>query len=115
MFDVEAALIAWLPDKVGVPCYADVPKDRPSEFVTVERTGGEAGLGADRPNLAVQAWAETRLDASNLAAKVKDALILDSWEIAEVCKCSVTSVYNFADPSSRMARYQIDVSMVTRL
>ena len=113
-FDVEQALIEWLPGKVGFPCYAEPPGDRPGRFVTVERTGGETSLGVDRPLVAVQAWGASRADASGLAAAVRDALVLDSWEIAEVCRCRVSSSYSFPDPDSRQARYQLDVEMVTR-
>lgn len=115
MFDVERELVEWLPKKVGVPCAADVPDPRPERFVTVERTGGDTSLGVDRPLLAVQAWAGSRLDASRLASAVATALVLDSWEIPQVCRCRVTSTYNFPDPESRQARYQLDVEMVTRL
>ena len=114
MFDVEQALIEWLPGKVGAPCYAEPPDPRPGRFVTVERTGGETSLGVDRPLLAVQAWGASRADASALAADARSALVLDSWEIPEVCRCAVASTYSFPDPDSRQARYQLDVEMVTR-
>lgn len=113
-FDIEQALIEWLPGKLGVPCFDDPPDDKPAEFVTVERTGGETSLGVDRPLVAVQAWAGTRANASALAASARAALVNDSWEIAEVCRCAVSSTYNFPDPDSRKARYQLDVEMVTR-
>lgn len=114
MFDVEQALIEWIPAKVGAPCYAEVPDPRPAEFVTVERTGGETSLGVDRPKLAVQAWGDTPALASALAGRLRLALALESWEIPEVCRCRVPSTYRFPDPDSRQARYQLDVDMVTR-
>lgn len=114
MFDVEQALIEWIPGRVGAPCYAEPPETRPAAFVTVERTGGGSSLGVDRPSVAVQAWGATRAEASALAASLREALVLDSWQIPEVCRCSVASSYSFPDPDSRMARYQLDVEMVTR-
>ncbi len=115
MFDVEQALIDWLPEKVGVPCYADVPAERPKAFITVERTGGSSSFAKDEPLLAVQAWAESRLSASELAARIREVLVYSALEIVQVCRCEVTSTYNFPDPDSRMSRYQLDVEMVTRL
>lgn len=114
MFDVEQALVEWLPGAVGAPCFADVPDPRPDSFLTVERTGGSASLGVDRPGVAVQAWAPTRAAASALALAARDALILRSTEIPEICRCSVDSVYNFPDPDSRSARYQLSVSLACR-
>ncbi len=114
MFDIERALIEWLPEKVGCECLAEAPDPRPDRFVTVERTGGEASLGVDRPKLAVQAWGAGPEDASALALAVRDALVLDFWELPEVCRCAVSSVYRFPDPDSGQARYQLDVEAVTR-
>lgn len=114
-FDVEQALVEWVPTKVGAPCYAEVPDPRPARFVTVERTGGEASLGVDRPLLAVQAWADTAANASALALELRDAIVVGATEIPQVCRCDVTSVYRFPDPDSRQARYQLDVSAVTRM
>lgn len=113
-FDVEQALVEWLPGKTGAPCYAEAPEERPGLFTTVERTGGETSVGVDRPKLAVQAWGDSRAEASALAARLRESLTLDSWELPEVCRCLVTSTYSFPDPDSRMARYQLDVEMVTR-
>lgn len=114
MFDVEQALVEWLPGAVGVPCFADVPDPRPDSFLTVERTGGSSSLGVDRPGVAVQAWAPTRERASRLALTARDALVLRSAEIPEICRCSVDSVYNFPDPDSGSARYQLSVSLACR-
>lgn len=119
-FDIEQALVEWLPGKLGVPCLAEVPSGRdgpggrPEAFVSVERTGGESSLGVDRPLLAVQAWGRSAAEASELALRVRDALVLDSWEMPEVCRCSVTGIYRFPDPDSRQSRYQLDVEAVTR-
>ena len=114
-FDIEQTLLEWLPKKTGYPCYIDVPLSRPDRFVSIERTGGEASIGKDEPLLAVQAWGPTRADASAIALEVRDALILHACEILQVLKCDVTSIYNFPDPDSRQARYQLDVEMITRL
>ena len=115
-FDVVAALVFWIAGKSGVPAYAEVPKTRPSSFVTVERTGGGSELGIDRPNLAIQAWAPTNAEAASLALKVRDALIKEcAFEIPKVCRCSVQGLYSYPDPDSRSSRYQLSVYMTTRL
>lgn len=114
-FDIEECLKNWLAEKTGCPCFADVPSDRPEQFITIERTGGEASLGKDEPLLAVQTWAPTRADASALALRTRNALVLQACEILQILKCNVTSIYNFPDPDSRQARYQLDVELITRL
>lgn len=115
MFDVEECLINWLTEKTGYPCYAEVPGNRPERFITIERTGGEASLGKDEPLLAVQTWGPTRAEASALALRVRNVLVLEACDILQILKCDVSSIYNFPDPDSRQARYQLDVELITRL
>lgn len=115
-FNVEASLIAWLPDKVGAPAYAQVPDPRPDAFLTVERTGGIATIGIDNPTVAVSAWAETAYEASQLALKVRDAMLMDAVEIPQIRHVDVGSgPYSDPDSESRMQRYQTVFNMVTEL
>jgi hypothetical protein len=114
-FDVVAALVAWLPGAVGAPAFAEVPGERPGEFVTVERTGGGFSVGVDRPALAVQAWAASNAEAAGLALRLRDALALRcAAEVPQVCRCGVEGLYSFPDPDSRQSRYQLSVYMTTR-
>lgn len=113
-FSIEAALVSWLPGVLGVPCYAEVPGERPEEFCTVERTGGSAGIGVDRPSVALQLWAPTKLRAQELALAARDAALYRAVEIPQVRSCSVNSgPYSFPDPDSRSPRYQLYLDLVT--
>lgn len=110
MVDIEGAVIAYLGDALSLDdctVYAEVPNPRPEKFVTVERTGGsDLEKFVDQPTLAVQSWAPTRYEASELARDV-DALLLDMpGEVINVMGCDRNSLYNFPDPDSRQARYQ---------
>lgn len=115
MLDVIEALRPYLAEAVGVPVYAEVPRKRPEEFVTIERTGGDAEIfGAiDRPTLAVQSWAATNLDASKLAASVDDAMLYSPWNVENVMSCERNTLHNFPDPDSRSPRYQGLYELVT--
>lgn len=113
-FDIMAALCPYLRGVLGVPVSTAVPADRPTEFCTIERTGGSYELGKDSPNLAVQVWSDTEHGAYTLALVARDAL-RDSWQsIDEVCRVELGSIYHFPDPDSRSERYQLDVYMTTR-
>lgn len=115
-FNVEASLIEWLPGKVGAPAYAQVPDPRPDAFLTVERTGGIATIGIDSPTVAVSAWAASAYDASQLALKVRDAMLLEAVEIPQIRHVDVGSgPCSAPDPDSRMQRYQAVFNMVTEL
>lgn len=113
-FDVIAALCSYLPQKTGVPCYSNVPKTRPDEFLTIERTGGGYELGKDEPNLAIQCWSTTESMAYTLALAVREAVRLSREYVDQICRVEIGSIYNFPDPDSKMWRYQVNVYLVTR-
>ena len=111
--NIETKIIDYLKKK-GFQAYANVPSSRPASFVTVERTGGSHdSVVIDRPTVAIQAWADKRLSASELAYSVRDAL---SEMVSEtnICKVSINSIYNFPDPVSGSNRYQLVVDFVVQ-
>lgn len=110
--NVEAALVAYLSRELGVPAYGDVPDPRPGEFVTVERTGGATERFRDLPQVAVQFWAPSRHEASELCRRGVAALAAFEGEDG-VCRVDVTTSYDFPDPDSRQARYQAACELVT--
>lgn len=106
MVDIEATIIAYLKN-AGYAAYADVPNPRPETFVTVERTGGGLdSLVIDRPTVAVQSWANTRLEASKLSMEVDGHLRQMALAIPDVCYVERDSLYNWPDEYGNNARYQ---------
>ncbi|RTE47732.1 DUF3168 domain-containing protein [Actinobaculum sp. 352] len=113
----EALLIGWLNTHAALqsPAYSDVPAGTPDDpkpdmFITVERTGGQRTPVIDYPVFAVQCWADRREDAAQLADTVAQILTTDlplHWNIGSV---DVNSTYNFPDPDSDLARYQLTVT-----
>lgn len=103
--DALAVTIARLREGLGVWAGAEVPEPRPKTFITVERTGGGAQDRLDHPELAVQSWAQTNLEAHELARRA-DALMLDLPLATEVMGVTRTTLTDWPDPDSRSARYQ---------
>lgn len=115
MLDVIEALRPYLSEAVGVPVYAEPPRDRPERFVTLERTGGASEVYGciDRPTLAVQSWAPSNHQAFALASVVDVAMLTSQWSIENLMSCERNSLYNFPDPDSRISRYQAIYELVT--
>lgn len=66
--DVEAFLVGYLGDALGVPVTTRVPEDRPPRFVRLERLGGtRRDIIRDSALVVFEAWAETFPDAFDLA------------------------------------------------
>ncbi|MGP9782529.1 hypothetical protein ACT3UQ_08725 [Glutamicibacter sp. AOP12-B1-11] len=91
----------------------DVPNVRPKRFITVERTGGPENWITGTPTLAVQIWATHRYEAGDLAQIVAE-VARTAVSLPTVARVIVSSVYNFPDPDSKQARYQIVVELVTK-
>ncbi|MCD4549677.1 hypothetical protein [Schaalia sp. lx-260] len=108
--NTEALIIQHLSRHLaeGVKAYAQIPATRPPTFVTVERTGGARTHLDDTATLAIQAWAPTRRSAAALADEVA-SIVMRAWELPQVGRVSVESVYNFPDPASACPRYQLTV------
>lgn len=108
--NIEAKIVSYLNEN-GFETYADVPNPRPKAFVTVERTGGTSdSVVLDRPTVAVQAWAATRYEASELMLAV-DACMAEIATESDVTSCRRNSMYNYPDGSQ--ARYQAVYDLVT--
>lgn len=98
---------------LGLEAFMDVPSPRPIKFVTVERTGGFQDKWIDNPQLVFQVWADTRFNASTLAEKVKP--VIQGLAYSEhIHRVDITSTFNFPDPESGQARYQLVVVAVTK-
>lgn len=114
-FSIIAALVAWLPDKVGVPCYGQVPETRPDSFVDVARTGGGTSDFIDRPVVAFRCWAQTPYQAEALALSVRDSVLTSIGEIAQVHGASVNSGPYDSTESSRQPSMQIVFDISTEI
>lgn len=114
MDNSEALLIGWLngDDQIIPPAFGEIPADRPSSFVTVERTGGQRTQVMDYPTFAVQCWAGSRAEAADFAELVRDRLVRGFALHPRVASCDVASLYNFPDLESGQARYQLTVTAV---
>lgn len=105
----EAFVIAHLKAK-DFDAFADVPDgklvSKPSEFVTVEQTGGSTdGVAIGTVTLAVQSWAPSRYEASQLAAEVDAAMFTLVDNVNPITHVSRSSIYNFPT-SQQEPRYQ---------
>ena len=107
--NAEDAVVAHLCSAMDCEVFREVPpeEDRPAEFVTVERTGGDMDRFGDRAVFAAQAWAATRKAAKLLAYGVAEAAAM-APDLMEGCfASSVTSLSNYTDPQGGTTRYQV--------
>lgn len=102
--NVEALMIAHL-NSCGIAAYAAPPADRPERFATVELAGRRAAASgfAAVYTVAVQSWAGSLYDASELMGEVERAM--RSFDAPDVSRVRADSAYRF-ETSDRRPRYQ---------
>lgn len=111
--NVEQTIIQAL-NSAGFDAYADAPNPAPPSFVTVERTGGGTYDKVDSAQLAVQAWADGRKAAADMADELARALESLSGTLG-LGRVRVQSLYNWPDPQTRRARYQLTVEATAHI
>lgn len=106
MSTIETRVISYLSENFQIPVSAEVPEEKPTRFLTIERTGRAVIEHIKQANIAVQSWSSISLaDAANLCDQVEavmDDFILDN----SIVKCTLENSYNFTDTSTKTYRYQ---------
>ena len=106
MTTIEAYVIAYLNKALDVSAYGDVPKmDTSGRFVTVEKTGSARSNHIDWATIVVQSWAESRAEADKLNEAVKAAMLRLAAQ-PEICRCQLSTDYNYPDLPTKSPRYQ---------
>ena len=97
---IEQTVRDYLGTILSVPVKTEVPKDPPSSFVVIEKTGGSSTNHISTNTL-----------ASLLNEEVKNAMeniiTLDS-----ISRCSLEGDYNYTDTRTKQYRYQAVFSLV---
>ena len=103
---IEKIVLDYLQEKItSVNVYAEVPKDLPGSFITIERTGGFSEDKVRSANIAVQSWATSLFAAAALAEEVITAMEELPYS-ADIGGCKPVRHYNFTDTATKRYRYQ---------
>lgn len=104
---IETIIMAHLKTELDTDnVFMEVPRDNlPTEFVVVEKTGGNRENHINTATFAAQSYAESLYQAAVLNEAVKAAM--DSLiEEDEVSKAAYQTDYNFTDTTTKRYRYQ---------
>lgn len=109
--DVEEIVIAWLNSIVGTGWAAsgNKPKSLPTQFITVDRTGGpREAMVLDRAEILIEVYHKTsRKSAKDKAYDIADRIIeLESYS-ENITHASINSVANLQDTVAQYERYQV--------
>lgn len=118
MDNVEVVVIDWLKSLADAdyPVSGDIPKERPASFITVDRTGGaREAMVLDRAEILIEVYHKTsRLEASNKAGALGDAIPQLKAYNENITRAEVNSIVNLPDLTAQYQRYQIYVDVYHR-
>ncbi len=101
---IEKIIYDYLTDQ-GFSAYMQKPKDPPSEYVLIEKTGSSRTNYINSATIALQSYAESLYSAAVLNEAVKEAMD-NSIVLNDICAARLDSDYNFTDTTTKEYRYQ---------
>ena len=103
---IEVIILSHLKTELNdVPVVMEVPRDKPSEYVLIEKTGSSCENHLFDSMFAVQSHSTSLYKAAELNERVKAAM-LNAVDLDEVAGVSLNSDYNFTDGAAAEYRYQ---------
>ena len=103
---IEEILHNYLGDSLSVPVYLEVPKDYPSRYYVIERTGGAQVNHIKSATVAIKSYGESMYDAALMNEELKEVMLETIPAYGEIASVRLNSDYNFTDTTTKQYRYQ---------
>lgn len=106
---IEITVKNFLESKLSVPVLMEVPKDKASQFVIIEKTGGAQTNHIPSSILTIQSYGPSMYEAAALNEEVKKWMVdgVDGLiSLDEIVSVELNSDYNFTDETTKRYRYQ---------
>lgn len=103
---IEKTILDFLNDILSVPVYTEIPKDYPSFFYVIEKTGGAQDDHIYNSTITIKSYGETLYQAASLSEDLIEVMLYELIELDQIISVSLNSNYNFTDTSEKRYRYQ---------
>ena len=102
---IEAIIIKYLNEKLGIPTSAEIPTSRPKKFIVVEEIDRGESNHIDAATISVYSYAETIYEAAKLNEDVIDEMsniiVLDN-----ISSCKLGGGGRSVDKDNKLPRYE---------
>lgn len=105
-YSITEQFVVWL-SSLGYDASTYPAADAQTPFITVERVGGGVEDMVDRPQMAIQVWADTEAEAEALATGIRNLIALGGKPYGVPSAFINSGPYPFWDESTGKPRYQI--------
>lgn len=102
---IEAEIRTFLESTLDVPVYLVEPSDKPSVYVTIERTGASIEEHLETTTITIMTYAPSMAEAAKLSEKVKQAMLYEAYTLDSVSGVRLNTEYNYPDIETKRNRY----------
>lgn len=103
---IEAFLRDFLAENLSAPVYIDVPREHPSEYYVIEKTGSSRSDHIWESVFAVQAYGDSFYNAASMIADVNRLMLDELIKEDRVSDVSLNGSSNYTDTTKKQPRYQ---------
>lgn len=105
---IETVILDYLNsvDDLDAPVYMEVPKDPPTSFFLLDKTGSSLTNHIYRSTFVVQSYAPSLYEAAEANEIIKDIMLYGLLEEPQIASVTLNSDYDFSDTQTKRYRYQ---------
>lgn len=103
---IETIIKDYLTDNLSAPVYMEIPKNPPTAFFVIEKTGGAMENHIYLSTFAIQSYASSMYEAATANESLKTVMLYGLVNLPEIASVELNSDYNYTDTQSKKYRYQ---------
>lgn len=103
---IEEIIRDCLSAYLSAPVYMEVPKDPPSAFFVIDKTGSALVNHIKTSTVAIQSYAVSKYEAAEANEGVKELMIYELINDPDIASVTLNSDYDYTDTQEKRYRYQ---------
>ena len=103
---IEITIYEYLRDALDIPVYTEIPADKPTRYVALEKTGSSLSNHFWTSMYAIQSYGTSLLDAAQINQQVIAAMLAAPDTVDDITRVDLNSDYNYTEPGTAQYRYQ---------
>lgn len=105
---IELILLNFLNsiENLGAPVYMETPKDPPTAYYLIDKTGSSLTNHIYHSTIAIQSYAPSLYEAATANETIKSLMLDGFLSVPQIAKVELNSDYDYSDTQSKRYRYQ---------
>lgn len=104
---IEVTILNYLNSQsLSARVYTEIPKEMPSKFFVIEKTGSSMDDHIPRSTFAVKSYAPSMYEAASMNEEIKAEMLDGLITLGDIARVELNTDYNFTDTATKTYRYQ---------